>query len=496
METQQLDREQVRASEQLNRREHMLPPSVQLRTHVQQLAQEDLRRAPTARIDRSLDAMDVDRSDLVDIEQSARFLNYDRAIRSGKSHITIGGKEKRVTEKDYTKLRMAVERRAIARADVIITTLDNASRLNMEEWGFKPTLIIFEEAGQTTLPAFMLALTLFTTWEAAIPFGDWKQLLPPIAAKKITEALDSSLVSPLEVLAKHKDYVITLNEQMRMCPEISYFPRTYVYDGELLDALSVLPDNANRMAMRSITEVLLPGKSSELLWIDVPMSCARREDGGTSMLNYGNATAIDNVIKMLIDRGVAPSSIVILPLYQAQKRLLIKKIKRNADGSLRYHEISTADGYQGRQSDIIIVDYVVGERLNLWGPSSDDASSDAKIQVAYPHLTAFAKDFHRLNVSLTRARDGLIVVGQHALFLSLDKKGSRLSNTMQSMAEDAQTRGLVYHAWDIVDDHPEAIQDRAKYEAQHKNRYDKSEVQKRHFAYIARRLAKLRSKDR
>ncbi|KAI4264567.1 MAG: hypothetical protein L6R42_000337, partial [Xanthoria sp. 1 TBL-2021] len=466
--TQQLDRQQVLAFKQYNRRASKLPDGMKLSTHVKELTEDDKREAEEQYATRrAANPTAQDIPDVHDTNKSQRYLDFLRLFNQGGGRI----KDKK-SEREFFTLQRQQERRAIANADIIFVTLDTVGDLNLQEMGFNPTMIYLDEAGQASLPAFTVPLTKFSSWEACMLFGDWKQLQPTITARQITEAFLASLVSPLEAFDRWKDNTITLNLQYRMAPAISQFVAGHVYDGELMDAPGVVADHPLRKTVREVTESLgiLPGVGSELMWYNVPMSTGQREPGGFSLQNYGNAAAVNRIVQMLHQKGVPADSIVILTIYKAQIKLLTETIENNPDGSRPYREIGTSDSFQGKQGDIVIADYVIGETLNLWGLTASPTAQIGHDQ--YAIVTSFARDFHRLNVSLTRAKYGLFIVAQLAIFMSRDKQTNKLSNTMVCMAEDAKARNLVFSDWDIQDKHPTAIADREKNAKLYKEHYD------------------------
>ncbi|KAL8639362.1 MAG: hypothetical protein Q9226_008879 [Calogaya cf. arnoldii] len=248
--------------------------------------------------------------------------------------------------------------------------------------GFNSSMIYTDEAGQSSLPAFAVSLTKFNGWEAVMPFGDWKQLPPTIAGKHISENYVGSLESPLQRLDSWKDNVITLNVQYRMCPPISQFISSYFCDGVLMDADDVKADHLLKKATRDVVAEL----------------------------------------GVLLERGGSELG--------------------NPDNSRRYREIGTSDSFQGKEGGIVIADYVIGDRFTFWGRTPDKENPQ---EVEYKHaiVTKFARDFHRLNVSLTCAKYGLFTVAQLAIFLSRKEKEAEYENTMFCMAEDARDRKIV-----------------------------------------------------
>ncbi|KAL8774343.1 MAG: hypothetical protein Q9209_001094 [Squamulea sp. 1 TL-2023] len=76
----------------------------------------------------------------------------------------------------------------------------------------------------------------------------------------------------------------------------------------------------------------------------------------------------------------------------------------------------------------------------------------------YGTASSFVKDYHCINVALTRARDGLIVVGQWALFNKSSGK-SEESNNLKMLSDDALNRNLGC-VDDLEDEDPKSVQKR------------------------------------
>ena len=114
---------------------------------------------------------------------------------------------------------------------------------------------------------------------------------------------------------------------------------------------------------------------------------------GTSYLNRGEASAVERVCTTLLKAGVNAGQIGVITPYQGQRAHLVLHMART--GPLRqalYKEIEVAsvDSFQGREKDYIIVSCV----------RSNDHQG-----------IGFLADPRRLNVALTRAKYGMIVLG-------------------------------------------------------------------------------------
>jgi len=114
---------------------------------------------------------------------------------------------------------------------------------------------------------------------------------------------------------------------------------------------------------------------------------------GTSYLNRTEATNCEKIVTHFLKSGVNPAQIGVITPYEGQRAYIVNYMQRT--GSLRpqlYKEIEVAsvDSFQGREKDFIILSCVRSNEHQGIG---------------------FLNDPRRLNVALTRARYGLVVLG-------------------------------------------------------------------------------------
>ena len=116
-----------------------------------------------------------------------------------------------------------------------------------------------------------------------------------------------------------------------------------------------------------------------------------------SYFNRKEGDVIKKLIQRLGNSGVKARSIAVLTPYHGQKVYLQDLQDRKAIA--REVEIESVDGFQGREKDYIIISCVrSNQELGL----------------------GFLNDERRLNVAITRAKNGLIICG-NAKVLEKDK---------------------------------------------------------------------------
>lgn len=114
---------------------------------------------------------------------------------------------------------------------------------------------------------------------------------------------------------------------------------------------------------------------------------------GTSYLNVTEAAFVEKVVTRFLKAGIQPHQIGIITPYEGQRSYVVQHMQFN--GALKkelYKEIEVAsvDAFQGREKDYIIVTCVrSNENLGI----------------------GFLTNAKRLNVALTRAKYGLVIVG-------------------------------------------------------------------------------------
>ena len=126
------------------------------------------------------------------------------------------------------------------------------------------------------------------------------------------------------------------------------------------------------------------------------------------MYNMAEAKYIVDLFCTLIrDYPKEKNNIGIIAPYRAQRKLITRMLKEYLGGKVFNSldtEISTVDGFQGREKDIIIFSCVRAPTSNSSKQPVDKCGAGI----------GFLKEWQRLNVAITRARFGLWLVGHKA----------------------------------------------------------------------------------
>eukprot|EP00127_Corallochytrium_limacisporum_P000235 Clim_evm3s8 gene=Clim_evmTU3s8 len=283
-------------------------------------------------------------------------------------------------EKRYKMLKRTCERELIKAADVVCTTCVGAGDPRLQGFKFKKVLI--DEITQATEPEVMIPVVNGT--KQLILVGDHCQLCPVVICKKAQKAgLSQSLFERLVLQGIHP---IRLEVQYRMHPSLSEFPSNTFYEGSLQNGVTSLE--------RTMKALDFPWPQP-----DKPMffQCSTGQEeiasSGTSYLNRTEAGMVEKMVTRLLRSGVNPQQIGIITPYEGQRAFLVSHLQYN--GAFRAEmysgmEVASVDAFQGREKDFIILSCTRSNEHQGIG---------------------FLSDPRRLNVALTRAKYGLIVVG-------------------------------------------------------------------------------------
>ncbi len=278
---------------------------------------------------------------------------------------------------------------------------------------------IVDEASQITLPVCLGPIRMARTF---ILVGDHYQLPPLVQNKEAIEGgLDISLFKMLS--EKHPASVVSLEHQYRMCEDIMTLSNTLIYEGRLkcgtpaiasrsinipnmpalkqhhhttLSLLSAKPTTICQnptMGACWLRDLLSPSAKATLVDTD-PLLPSSREilENGSRITNPVEATLTGQLVESLITTGVAPTDIGVITLYRSQLALL-KHSLRHRSGV----EMHTADRFQGRDKEVIVLSLVRSNEGRIVGD--------------------LLKDWRRVNVAFTRARSKLLILGSKSTLL-------------------------------------------------------------------------------
>jgi senataxin len=181
-----------------------------------------------------------------------------------------------------------------------------------------------------------------------------------------------------------------LNEQYRMHPMISHFPRNIFYGGDLLDAPNVRKPDYGDPLRSTICRHVPSFKPLVILDLD-----SREERLGVSLANSTEAQLCVFLYQQLkhVSRGLSSKTKVAIISPYAEQVSLLRRCFADVLGPdfAKFVEINTVDAFQGREANIVIF---------------------SAVRAAGSHGVGFLSDVRRMNVALTRAKHFLFVIAR------------------------------------------------------------------------------------
>mmetsp|Transcript_488 Transcript_488/g.815 ORF Transcript_488/g.815 Transcript_488/m.815 type:complete len:663 (-) Transcript_488:224-2212(-) len=260
----------------------------------------------------------------------------------------------------------------------------------------KVNYMLVDEATQCTEAAILVPIALASSnnLKSVVLIGDHCQLPPTVLSSLATRHCASDIPLFTRLRLQSNVAPLLLNTQYRMHPAISMFVSDLFYGGLLIDG--VHPHQ--RRPLQGF-----PWPRAEFPVAFVPIRSGEQTDEQTnSKYNTAEAHAAVDVVEMLLEGGQCTvHDIAVVTPYIAQVRLIRRLLRRlnyenaehitNHDAvSVNNIEVSSTDGFQGREKEAVIFSAV---RSNAHGN------------------IGFTSDWRRVNVSFTRARRALIVIG-------------------------------------------------------------------------------------
>lgn len=336
-------------------------------------------------------------------------------------------------------------------AEVICTTCLSSEDSRLV--GLKFSAVIVDEAAQATECEVLVPITKGAS--KVILAGDQKQLGPCIKFRSEKDRGGQQIISQLEQslfsrLADGGVRLNALNFQYRMHPAIAQWPSEYFYEGKINNGITAAHRReAGPQSLR------WPIPDAPVCFLHCQGSEKRPEES-SSTENPSQVEMVLQQLGILELRGIKRSRIGIISPYEAQTARIINAIK-TADKDRRERE-------KGKVSPLSLrnAGNLWGQnKENVHGPVEENIEEEEQVHVA--NVDAFQgneKDYiifstvrsnarrelgfmgnpKRLNVALTRARYGLVIIGD-AEFLAIASR-NRCSHWLH-LLEFCQRRGYL-----------------------------------------------------
>ena len=318
--------------------------------------------------------------------------------------------------------------------DIIISTCSTSFGTKLINSDFKYVLI--DESTQCCEIECLLPIVHGS--RHVILIGDQKQLGPTILYPKSSKV--GMNISLFERMIKiYPDNYMMLKKQYRMNQELSEFSSEFFYAGKIKNSSK---HKESKYAKKIMKKFNWPKKDIPIMFINTNnkttykynltnMNKIKNKNSNNNNnyftsekeigKSYENELEAEITVKILDMLNSIKSyksgkyDIGIITPYLGQKKLILEKLCHSnnyAKEDFDYYNndvinIASVDSFQGKEKDFIIINTV---------------RSNIKSNIG------FVKDPRRLNVSLTRAKHGLIIIGDaHCLSNSIGEKDNKYS---------------------------------------------------------------------
>ena len=219
-----------------------------------------------------------------------------------------------------------------------------------------------------------------------------------------------------KVLQKAKDSkrLVLLNENYRSVPDVLSTYNVF-YNRELKGIRK-----ENRQVKMFSSNTGIDFNNNDVFFIEV--KGGQETQDGTSRLNLEEIKATAHILKDLLKNTINPEKLTVSAIfpYSAQISYFQKynlELINEAKKKFKSFEIDTVDAFQGKETDIVLVNTVVTDQSR----------------------TNFLSEFRRINVSLSRAKEKLIMFGNSITLGRIEMKTT-----------DGGTRKFLYEIIDFI----------------------------------------------
>jgi len=326
--------------------------------------------------------------------------DVDERIRAGDGTIDVE------SMRQYKEAIRRVEIQKLREAEIILCTC-STSCLSKISQATNIQQLLIDESGMCTEPETLIPV-VYSRATQVVLLGDHPQLEPIVmdnTARKcgLARSLFESYASK----------AIMLTRQYRMHEAIAAFPSTNFYDRRL----TIGKDEQSKS---SALKFWPNGRSKPMAFVHVigceqalPVSSA---DGcEQSKFNLNEVEAVVKTVTKLIHRfHVLPTDVAVLTQYRAQLSYIERELQKRGENGVT---VSTVIAAQGSEWEYVVMSTV----RSMPKCSVEKRPTRGWI---YRHL-GFIADSHQINVALTRAKKGLIIIGNKYL-LQCDENWKKL----------------------------------------------------------------------
>ncbi|XP_074867921.1 3'-5' exoribonuclease HELZ2 [Carettochelys insculpta] len=297
--------------------------------------------------------------------------------------------------KKYKSLLLNARVHELQRHNVILCTCSAASAASLVD-NLNVKQILIDECAMSTEPETLIPLASYDKAEKVVLLGDHKQLRPVIQ-----NDFCKNLGMETSLFERYRHQARMLDTQYRMQKDICSFPSQEFYDSQLTTWSQLeRPRSALEHRGRSCPIIFghIEGKQQSLM-------VSTEEGNENSKANLEEVEQVVRIAKQLtLDRTIKPENIAILSPYSAQVSEINKRLAQEGVRGMTVCTITKSQGSEWR--------YVILSTVRSCSRSEIDRKPTKSWQ---KKNLGFVIDPNLINVAITRAQEGLCIIGNRYL---------------------------------------------------------------------------------
>ncbi|KAM9362141.1 3'-5' exoribonuclease HELZ2-like [Symphorus nematophorus] len=297
---------------------------------------------------------------------------------------------------EYKKLLRDARTYELERHDIILCTCTQSSTPSLTKT-VSARQILIDECGMATEPQTLIPLVCNKP-EKIVLIGDHKQLRPIVKNARVRKlGMAKSLFERYHTM--HEKRAVMLVTQYRMHESICKFPSDAYYEGKLETGVEQ-PSSVLRVDGR-----IMPIVFGDIVGKTVSLVVSTAKGNEKSKANKEERDKVIDIAQELVKTAkIKQQSIVILSPYNAQVSEIKEELKKKNMTGITVTTITKSQGSEWR--------YVI--MSTVCSLPSKEIESEPDGAWMSKHL-GFVGDPNQINVGITRAKEGLCIIGNQKL---------------------------------------------------------------------------------